>query len=621
MALQPWDYHADSPQAPPGLSGVLALVERLRRRTPASLLFDCGDFLQGGPMADLVAFERGLGADETHPMIAAMNAAGFAAATLGNHEFNYGLPFLERALSAARFPVICSNLLRARGTEPQQDRPLTELHRILDVPLDPALPPLRLGLIGLTPPQVLVWDREQLAGRLEARDMAEAAAAHVAALRAAGADLVVALVHGGILAEGETQESGSGPTAPPRPRATAPPGPGAGPGVALTLARVDGLDALLLGHAHEVFPAPRFAGIPGVDARAGRLHGKPAVMPGLQGSHLGVIDLALTHSPGGWRLQGSTARALAVPAPRRPASACPVRRVTATMHAATRAHVARPVGRTAVALHSYFAPVADGAALRLVAEAQRRWAETAVAGREEAALPILSAAAPFRLGGRGGPLHYTDVPTGPLLIRHLHDLYAFPNTLRLLRLSGADIAEWLERTASLYARLDPERPDTPLLLPETPGYSFDMIHGLDYAFDLGAPARYAADGRLARPGARRLRRITIRGRPVAPGDAFLLVTNSYRAAGGGGFPGTGPEALVLASAETNRSALLAHIRAGAEAGPAETRGGWRLTAPAGACALFDTGPGAAAHLHEIAMLRPERLGLTAEGFLRLRLHF
>jgi 2',3'-cyclic-nucleotide 2'-phosphodiesterase/3'-nucleotidase len=234
---------------------------------------------------------------------------------------------------------------------------------------------------------------------------------------------------------------------------------------------------------------------------------------------------------------------------------------------------------------------------------------------------VLSAVAPFRLGGRAGPLHYTDVQAGPLLLRHLHDLYAFPNTLRLLRMTGAEVAEWLERTAGLYSRLAPDRSDTPLLAAEVPGYSFDMIHGLDYTLDLGAPPRYGPDGRLLDRTARRLRGLSLAGRPLAPGAEVLLVTNNYRAAGGGGFPGTGPGARLVASGATNRAALLAHIRACPDIGTRPAPGGWRLTAPAGATALYDTGPGAASFLSEIADLAPDCIGLTPQGFLRLRLHF
>lgn len=608
MALLDWDYHADAPAsrrgAPGGLEGLAARLADLRAGPAPTLLFDCGDFLEGGPLADFLALEGGLRQAEPHPMIAAMNALGYDAATLGNHDFSYGLAFLEQALAAARFPVICSNLQR-RG--PAGSMPLRPPQTLLVVTLHPGLPPLRVGVLGLAPPQTPRWEAARLGGALSASGMVAAARQRVGALRAVGADLVVALVHGGIGSGGADSAEEN---------------------AALALAQLPGLDVLLLGHAHAVFPAPEPCGQPvgdgtardrpGVDSRAGRLHGRPAVMPGQRGSHLGVVELGLRHGPQGWRHRCLAVRAEAM-APRRAgpdSSTAAVRRVAARAHDATRTHLAASIGRTRVRLHSYFAPLADCAALRLVAAAQRRWAETALRGRPEAALPLVSAVAPLRSGGHGGPTSYTDVPPGPLRLRHLHDLHAFPDLLCILRVTGADLVAWLEHAAASYATLTPERPDIPLLEHHAPGYGIDLLDGLSYRIDLGAPPRRhpGSPGRL-----RALRRAD--GGPVVPDAPFLLVTNSFRAAGGGGFPATGAAAEVLRMGpQTKRAAIIAHVRA--RTGPAAApQGDWQLHAPPGSTAIFDTAPRARAHMHEIAALRPEILGLTAQGFLRLRLRF
>lgn len=635
MTLAPWDYHADAPGGPPGLAGAAALAARLRAGAGASLLFDCGDFLQGGPMGDHFALDRAVGAGATHPMIAAMNAAGIDAATLGNHEFDYGLPFLERALAQARFPVLATNLVRRLGPTPLQDTPLLAPRaiRTLTLPLgDGRASPLRLGLIGLCPPQVLSWAGARLGGRLAARDMLEAATAHAAALRAEGADLVVALVHDGI-----------GPSD----------GAAAEAAPVLPLARDGGIDVLFLGHAHEVFPPPpapadatgrgplsrpdpdpgadpgaAFGPCPGptVDRQHGRLGGRPAVMPGAHGSHLGVVDLVLRRTAGGqWQQRRTEVRALPVPPPP-PSEDCTVRRTTRAAHRATRAHMSRPIGRTARPLHSHFAMIADSPALRLVAAAQRRWARAALGDRPEAGLPIVVAVAPFRAGGPAGPQNFTRIPPGPLLLRHLHDLCGYANHLQLLRLTGADIRAWLERSAGLYARLAPDRPDTTLLLPGAAAYNCDILDGLGYAIDLGASARHGPDGRPSRPAeggqdTGRIRRLTLDGRPLHPQTPVLLVSNDFRTGGGGRFPGARPESVVLASRQTPREALRAHIEALGTLTDPPHGPGWGLTAPPGSTALFDTGPAAADHLQDIARLSPEPLGLTARGFLRLRLHF
>ncbi len=702
MSLLPYDYHADAPLprpiAAPGLMGVADMLARLRGRgeeagrappgaTGRSLLFDCGDFLQGGPMADFLALEGGLADGAPHPMIAVMNLLGYDGVTLGNHDFAYGLGFIDRVLADARFPVVLSNVHHEAG----RAAPVRPTRTLLSVALAPGLAPLRIGLIGLAPPQLVAWEEAHLERRLVSQGMAEAAVPEAAALRAEGADLVVALVHGGI----------APPDAPDLPDHAA-----------LAVARVPGIDVLLLGHAHEVFPSARFTGWPGVDAAAGRLHGRPAVMPGMLGSHVGVVDLRLHLGDGGWQHRCVGVRAVPVAtamggagdalqdgraAPSGPGAG--LREVVMRAHEATRAHVARPVGRSAVRLHSHFAQIADGAALQLLAEAQRAWAATALrkrppgaapgaegfgdppgpfraaldparAGRRdtpavratEAGLrgavppfrpvpeglrdpdlgpggePIFAAVAPLRAGGRSGPLAYTNVPAGPLLLRHVHDLYAFANRLRVLRLSAAMLVAWLERTAALFSRLSPERPDMPLLRPQAPAYAFDVIGGLDYTIDLGAEALFRPDGRrhpraethapdATDPPPGRVRGLTFRGRPLPPDTPCLLVTSGFRARGGGAFPGTG-EALdrpggadLLDLRGDARAALLAHIRRAGTVGWPRPAAGWRLTAPPGSTALFDTAPAAESHLDEIDALRPEPLGLTPEGFLRLRLHF
>lgn len=602
MRLLPYDYAADRPAAAPSLTGVAALLETLRRNGPPALLLDCGDFLQGTPMADYLGLTRGLPGGELHPMIAAMNALGVDAATLGNHEFTYGLEFLRRALAGAAFPVVCANLTEA-GSARALVAPHTLIHRTVRTG-DGRRHRLRLGILGLTLPQVVEWEHGVLQGRLVARDLVETAGHAVPALRAAGADLVIALAHTGIVPAG---------------------GQATADDVGLPLARVPGIDALVLGHSHLVFPGPAFEGAPDADVAAGTLHGKPAVLPGRWGSHLGVIDLTLRAGPrGGARWQVARHRVRAQPAPAQPPeppgrAPRAVRAAAASLHAATLAHVRHPVGHSPVPLHSYFARVTDCAALRLVAAAQRHWARARLRGRPEADLPMLSITAPFKSGDRGGPGHFTDIPAGPLRLTHVFDLYDFPNTLQLIRLSGAEVIDWLERIASFYAEIGPGSRDAALLQPEVPGYNFDLIDGLEYVIDVKRPARFAPDGSLRHPGARRVRATWPCGRMLRPGDRLVAVLNSYRASGGGGFPGTGPDRGITTPDSPVRSAILDHLRRG-QAMAAPGSGSWRLVLPRRSAVLFDTGPGAAPHLADLADWRPDWCGLAGTGLARVRLH-
>ncbi|MBV8474323.1 MAG: 5'-nucleotidase C-terminal domain-containing protein, partial [Hyphomicrobiales bacterium] len=223
-------------------------------------------------------------------------------------------------------------------------------------------------------------------------------------------------------------------------------------------------------------------------------------------------------------------------------------------------------------------------------------------------LPILSAAAPFKSGGRGGPDFYTDVPAGPIAIKHVADLYPYPNALRVVKIDGATLAEWLERSAALFLRIDAAlASEQPLIDPAFPGYDFDVIDGVTYAIDVTEPARYDADGALVAPSARRIRDLTFRGAPVDPRQEFLVVTNSYRAGGGGNFPGCDGSTIVFEAPDANRDALVRYISETRHIEP-KPGGSWRFAPwPAHVVATFLTSPGA------VNAAAPARVKLTALG--------
>ena len=414
-------------------------------------------------------------------------------------------------------------------------------------------------------------------------------------MRAAGADIVVALAHTGIGAneDRETLEN-----------------------AAVPLAAVAGIDAVLCGHQHGLFPGPRFAGLSRVDAERGSIHGKPAMMPGCWGTHLGVMDLELTPAPGGgWRVSGHD---IALRAAESDGDDPAVAAAVAPAHAATLAHVRRPVGRTTAPLHSYFTLVADDAAVQLVAEVQRARAAELLAGSEWAELPLVSAAAPFKMGGQPGPAHYTDVPAGAMTRRNLADLYLFPNSLQAVAVTGAQLHDWLERAAGIFCRLRPGQPDQPLRDPDFPAYNFDVICGLGYRIDPSQPARFTPDGTLADPAAHRISGLRLDGRPVGPRDRLVVATNSYRPGSSMVAP-LGPMPVVLDTREGVRELLHAHIAAQPAITPPR-RPVWRFAAQApGTSALFDTGPGAAAYLDQPGLPPLTPLGQTAQGFARFRL--
>src|SRR6056297_2103754 len=310
---------------------------------------------------------------------------------LDNHEFNFGLEWLQKTLRQATFPLTCANAVTKRGARPDTDETLLPPYMILTRDLHDgadATQRLRIGVIGLTPPQITKWDHAYLSGHLQARDMLETARAWVPLIRAAGADIVIALAHSGI-------EDG-----PERPMME---------NAARALARIPGIDVVCAGHSHRIFPGPDHLTTPGADIERATLHGTPCLNPGFAGSHLGQFDLQLTRTAGAWRIADHHAT-LKSAADARP---CPtLTKALARAHAHTRRLTQRVIGATAAPLHSYLALLRNDPATQLVNDAQRAALATALRDTPHGELPMLSAAAPFKTGGRGGPLTIQTSPPG-----------------------------------------------------------------------------------------------------------------------------------------------------------------------------------------------------------------
>ncbi len=605
--VYPYDYYGDRPVDTVGLSRTASIIREIRAEATNSMLVDNGDLIQGNPMGDYIAYERGMAEGDMHPIIQAMNTLGYDASTIGNHEFNYGLDFLMKAMAGADFPVVLSNVALEQGAGPRADKTLFKPYVILDRILTDGAGEshaIKVGIIGFTPPQIMNWDRKHLEGNVQVRDIVATAEAWVPEMREAGADIVIALSHSGIGADQhfDGMENASVP-----------------------LAAVAGIDAVMTGHHHLVFPSGGYDATDAVDPAAGTLHGKPATMGGFWGSHMGLIDLMLEKSGTEWRVMGfeTAARPISRRNEDRSYTALveddpAVLASVATEHEETLAYIRRAVGKTSAPLHSYFALVADDPSVQIVSQAQLWYIAQMMEGTEYEGLPILSAAAPFKAGGRGGPEYYTDVPAGDVAIKNVADLYLYPNTIRAVKVTGAEVKDWLERSAGMFNQVAPGGADQVLLNPNFPSYNFDVIDGVTYQIDLSQPSKFDRDGAVIHADANRIVGLSYNGALVTDDMEFVIATNNYRAGGGGNFPGAKGDSVIFEGPDTNRDVIVRYIVEQGTINPSADSN-WTFAPLGGATVLFDTGPAAKAYVDAVQGVTMEEAGDGPDGFARFRI--
>ncbi|HEU5170536.1 MAG TPA: 5'-nucleotidase C-terminal domain-containing protein, partial [Gemmatimonadales bacterium] len=485
-----WDYVADRP-FPGGLARAATVIDSLRARYGGNLIVvDAGDLLEGDPFADYYAR---VSPRDPHPVIEAMNLAGYDVATPGNHEFDYGMPVLEHAVAGATFRYVSGNIRGLPG-DTLAFPPYVVLRR----------GGVRVGIAGLTTPGVMVWSRKQLRGRIRVAPLEPSAAQLLPALRRE-ADVAVLVVHSGMAGISSYDTSGVGPE-----------------DVAARLAQLSPRpDLVVVGHSHREV----------VDSVIGGVH---FVQPKPYAQSLAVVHVTLRRRfPGDdWRVSRIRGESVSLgdvpPSPRVVAR-------QSRLHAEVRDWAGQSLGEARGAMPAALARAEPTPIINFVHEVQRK--------RSGAQL---SSASAFDL--RAG---FRD---GDILLRDLFALYPYENTLRAVKLSGAQLKDYLEQSARYYATDSAGRA---ALNPAVFGYNYDMVAGASYDIDLRLP-----------PGSR-IRNLRVGDRPVAPGDSFTLAVNSYRQSGGGGFTALRDAPVVYDRDENIRDLLIAAIRERRAVDPAE----------------------------------------------------
>ncbi|ETT44722.1 bifunctional 2',3'-cyclic nucleotide 2'-phosphodiesterase/3'-nucleotidase precursor protein [Paenibacillus sp. FSL R7-269] len=571
-----WDYFKGAASATVGLDRTSTLVKAARNDAEGkyNLLLDNGDLIQGTPLGTYMAqvSDFKTSEDQIHPIIAAMNLMGYDAATFGNHEFNYGLDYLDRTVkgnvssatykesTGAKFPYINANIynkLDGKNT--------FEPYQIIDKVVKDSkgnTVTIKVGLLGLVTPQIMEWDKVNLEKNVIAEDIVETAKKFVPEMQKDGADVIVAMTHSGFdaaAAEGTGAEN-----------------------VINLLSKVEGIDAITFSHTHKVFPTngvdsaldasfkdpstkkPYNNDVAKVDNVNGHINGTPAVQAGYGGGYLGLIDLKIVpDGTNGWKVDKTASKA----STRSIAGAAidtAIEDLAGTAHQATIDYVNQPLGKTTAPMNSYFAMVQDDPTVQIVTYAQQQYVSNLIHTNDNLAayrnLPILSVGAPFK-AGRNGPDEYTDIKKGNLTIASASDLYLYDNTLKAIVVNGETVKNWVEMSAGAFNRIKPSiSTPQPLLNSAFAVFNFDVIDGIKYTIDVTRPAKYKPDGTLVDKSYSRVTSITYNDQPLNLEDKFVVVTNNYRASGGGNFPGVKGANMIIDSQMENRQVLMDYIK-------------------------------------------------------------
>ncbi|QIP87005.1 bifunctional metallophosphatase/5'-nucleotidase [Streptomyces sp. Tu 2975] len=533
-----WDYFTDKEfddkaHNDVGLAKISTLVNRIREEKGRrnTLLIDAGDTIQGTQLSyyyakvDPITAERG----PVHPMAQAMNAIGYDAAALGNHEFNYGIPVLRKFEEQCDFPLLGANALDAKTLRPAF--PPYSMHRLRT----PHGRDVRVAVLGLTNPGIAIWDKQNVSGKMVFPGLEEQAAKWVPKLRSMGADVVVVSAH-----SGSSGTSSYGDQLPYVENAAG-----------LVAEQVPGIDAILVGHAHTEIPEYFVTN---------KETGQQVVLsePLKWGQRLTLFDFDLVWEKGRWVVERVGAKVLnSNTVPEDPE----ITGLLGDEHKKVVAYVNQVIGTSTAAMSTADAPWKDEPIIDLINHVQAETVKAALAGGEYAALPVLSQASCFS--------RTAAIPAGEVTIKDAAGLYPFENTLEARLMTGAQLKEYLEFSARYYVQTPAGAPvDTSKLTNAngTPDYNYDAVSGLTYEVD------------IAKPAGSRIVKLSFEGAPVDPAARFVFAVNNYRASGGGNFPHIAAAQQLWANSEEIRNTIIAWVQAKGSVDPSEFASvGWKLT--------------------------------------------
>lgn len=423
--LMPWDDYSSRP-ANLGLAKIATLVRQERAGASNVLLLDCGDTIQGTPLAYYFARKE---AAAPNPTIAVMNAMHYDAMAIGNHEFNFGLHVFWKTKRESHFPWLAANLREAyKPGEPGYIRPYI-IRTVAGV---------RIGIVGFVTPGVPRWEIPEHYRGYEFEPIVEAGQRVIPQVRKQ-VDLVLVIMHSGLDRDPDTGQ---------------PLGPDqiAGENAAWELAeQVRGIDVIFFGHTHRELPE-KF------------IHGVLLAQAKNWGGSLARADIEMERDPQGhWQV--SSKHSHTIPVTESVAADPEISQLAEPYHQATQKYLDTPIATSEEALDGSTARYEDHPLVDLIHQVQMEYGHADV-----------SLATMFFPG--------VQIPAGPVTVRQIAALYIYENTLYTVAMTGAQLKDALEHAASFFPAW-PAPADTRLRLP---GYNSDSAEGVSYVADLTQPA-------------------------------------------------------------------------------------------------------------------------------------
>ena len=467
--LMPTNYTARGLDLPFGTAKVATKLNELRQKACGPVvLIENGDFIQGSPLSYYVRKQPQHGAQAITKII---NQLNYDVSVLGNHEFNYGIGYLEEVIASYHHPVLAANILNEEG-EPAFGQPYVLLEK----------ENLKVAILGLVTQYIPHWEQPTIIEKLTFVSAVDTAKKYVPKLREA-ADIVIVSYHGGFEKDLKTGE--------PTEQLT-----GENEGYDL-LHKVPGIDALVTGHQHRKI--------------ATKVKDIPVIQPGYQGAFVGEITLELDDNK---KVRTSCAQIHATANEKVDAR---IADELAALNEEVEAWLDQPMGHVAGNMR-----IDDANQARIV---EHPYIEFINKVQMAASGVDISGTALFNNDGRG----FNETIT----MRDIITNYVYPNTLAVLRLTGAELKAALEQSADHFILQKGQIMFNPKYIsPKPQYYNYDMYEGIDYVIDLNQPV------------GQRITTLTYHGQPISATDELEVVTNQYRAVGGGNYAMFGSEKIV-----------------------------------------------------------------------------